>query len=65
MAKREFHVLVKDDGEGGYIRVTPELRGCLSHGLTVEELMSNMEEVIRMCLEDREAAENPCYFGIQ
>ncbi|CAI8031164.1 UPF0150 protein ssr1258 [Geodia barretti] len=62
---RQFYVLVKDDGEGGYIGIAPELKGCLSHGLTLNELMSNMDEVIRLCLEDGEEAENPCFFGIQ
>ena len=62
---REYYVVVKDDGEGGYIGIAPELKGCLSHGLTLEELMSNMEEVINLCLEDGEEALNPCFFGVQ
>ena len=65
MGKREFYVLTKDDLEGGYIGIAPELKGCLSHGSTLEELMSNMEEVIRMRLEDGNEAENPSYIGIQ
>ena len=63
--KREFCVVVEDDLEGGYIGIAPELKGCLSHGLTLEELMSNMEEVIHLCLEDGEEALNPCFFGVQ
>jgi predicted RNase H-like HicB family nuclease len=60
-----FYVLVKDDGEGGYIGIAPELKGCLSHGLTLEELMSNMEEVISLCLEGGEEALNRCFLGVQ
>ena len=63
--KREFCVVVEDDLEGGYIGIAPELKGCLSYGLTLEELMSNMEEVINLCLEDGEEAFNPCFFGVQ
>ena len=63
--KRKFCVVVEDDSEGGYIGIAPELKGCLSHGLTLEELMANMEEVIQLCLEDGKEAENPDYFGIQ
>ena len=62
---RQFYVLVKDDCEGGYIGIAPELKGCLSHGLTLDELMSNMEEVIQLCLEDGEESANPCFLGIQ
>ena len=43
MEARQFYVLVKDDCEGGYIGIAPEFKGCLSQGLTLEELMSNME----------------------
>ena len=63
--KRKFCVVVEDDSEGGYIGIAPELKGCLSHGLTLEELMANMEEVIQLCLEDGIEAENPDFFGIQ
>ena len=63
--KREFCVVVENDLDGGYIGIAPELKGCLSHGLTLEELMINMEEVIQLCLEDGKEAENPDYFGIQ
>ena len=63
--KRRFCVVVEDDSEGGYIGIAPELKGCLSHGLTLEELMANMEEVIQLCLEDGKEAENPDFFGIQ
>ena len=65
MNSRHFYVLVKDDGEGGYIGIAPELKGCLSHGMTLEELLSNMDEVIQLCLEDGEEAENSRFFGIQ
>ena len=63
--KREFCVVVEDGSEGGYIGIAPELKGCLSYGMTLEELMINMEEVIQLCLEDGKEAENPDYFGIQ
>ena len=62
---REFCVLVEDGSEGGYIGIAPELKSCLSYGLTLEELMTNMEEVIQLCLEDGKEAENTDYFGIQ
>jgi predicted RNase H-like HicB family nuclease len=65
MKNRGFYVLVKDDGEGGFIGIAPELKGCLSYGLTLDELMCNMEEVILLCLEDGEDAENPYFYGIQ
>ena len=63
--KRDFCVVVEDDLDGGYIGIAPELKSCLSYGLTLEELMVNMEEVINLCLEDGEEDLNPCFFGVQ
>ena len=63
--KRDFCVVVEDDLDGGYIGIAPELKSCLSYGLTLEELMVNMEEVINLCLEDGEEALNPCFYGVQ
>lgn len=50
MAKR-FHVLIEQDGDGGYVGRVPELQGCLSQGDTLDELMKNIKEAIELCLE--------------
>lgn len=50
MAKT-FHVIIEQDEDGGYIGKVPELRGCLSQGDTLDELMSNIKEAIELCLE--------------
>ena len=60
-----FYVLIKDDQEGGFIGIAPELKGCLSYGFTLDELVSNMEEAILLCLQDGDDAANPAFFGIQ
>lgn len=46
-----FHVIIEKDEDGGYIGKVPELQGCLSQGDTLDELMSNIKEVIELCLE--------------
>lgn len=48
---RTFHVLVEQDEDGGYIGKVPELKGCLSQGDTLDELMKNIKEAIELCLE--------------
>ncbi len=50
MAKT-FHVIIEQDEDGGYVGKVPELRGCLSQGDTLDELMSNIKEAIELCLE--------------
>ncbi|MBI4162149.1 MAG: type II toxin-antitoxin system HicB family antitoxin [Candidatus Aenigmarchaeota archaeon] len=46
-----FHVIIEQDEDGIYVGKVPELRGCLSQGNTLDELMENMKEAIELCLE--------------
>jgi len=48
---RTFHVLIEQDEDGVYVGRVPEIRGCLSQGATMDELMVNMREAIALCLE--------------
>lgn len=54
---KKFHVLIEQDEDGGFIGKVPELKGCLSQGDTLDELMKNIKEAIELCLEV-EAKEN-------
>ncbi len=66
-----FHVIIEQDEDGGYIGRVPELRGCLSQGDTLDELMSNIKEAIELCLEVQEeekqavAEEHIKFVGVQ
>ena len=51
---RDFYVVVEQDEDGYYVGEVPQLKGCYSQGLTLEELMHNMREVICLVLEERE-----------
>ena len=48
---RIFSVVIEQDEDGVYVGRVPELKGCLSQGETLDELMSNMREAISLCLE--------------
>lgn len=62
-----FHVLIEQDEDGGYIGRVPELRGCLSQGDTLDELMKNIREAIELCLEEEEVSviEQVKFVGVQ
>jgi predicted RNase H-like HicB family nuclease len=47
-----FPVIIERD-ENGYFVVCPDLQGCYSHGDTYEEALSNIENAIKIHVEDR------------
>nr|MBI4157065.1 type II toxin-antitoxin system HicB family antitoxin [Candidatus Woesearchaeota archaeon] len=50
MAKN-FHVIIEQDEDGVYVGKVSELKGCLTQGDTLDELMKNIKEAIELCLE--------------
>ncbi|TBR57374.1 HicB family protein [Westiellopsis prolifica IICB1] len=52
--KREFYVIIERDEDGSYVGEVPQLKACYSQGETIDKLMSNIKEVIELCLEEEE-----------
>jgi len=52
MKGKEFYVVIERDEDGIYIGEVPQLRACYSQGETIDQLMLNMREVIKMCLKE-------------
>ena len=59
--KREFYVVIERDEDGYYVGEVPQLRACYSQGRTLDELMTNIKEVVKLCLEE-EGEEEPAEF---
>lgn len=57
MTQYRFPVVIEKD-EDGYFAFCPELQGCYTQGDTYEEALSNMEDCIKLHVEDR-LADNP------
>ncbi|MEH2440185.1 type II toxin-antitoxin system HicB family antitoxin [Nostoc sp.] len=49
---REFYVIIERDEDRYYVGEVPQLKACYSQGETIDELMTNMKEVIELCLKD-------------
>jgi predicted RNase H-like HicB family nuclease len=47
----EFYVVIERDEDGFYVGEVPQLRACYSQGRTIDELMTNIRDVIEMCLD--------------
>jgi len=58
-------ILIEQDEDGIYIVSCPSFQGCHSYGKTVEEAMSNIREVIEMCLEETPAKELNRFVGFR
>jgi len=52
MKNYRFSVVVERD-EDGYFAFCPELQGCYTQGETYEEALENIEDAIRLHVEDR------------
>ena len=50
--KKEFYVIIERDEDGYFVGEVPQLQACYSQGETIDELMSNIKEVIELCLEE-------------
>jgi predicted RNase H-like HicB family nuclease len=48
----------EEDGQGYWAEV-PALPGCNTLGDTIEEVLTNARDAIRLCIEDREAHGEP------
>ena len=64
MANRKFYVLTEKDEDGIFVGEVPKLKGCYTQGKTIDELMTNMKEVIALCLEVQDV-DLPIFDGIQ
>ena len=65
VGQQEFFVLIERDEDGFFIGEVPQLRACYSQGKSIDELMANMREVIRLCLEDDNQETLPEFIGVQ
>ncbi len=45
-------VVITQDEDGFFVAEVPVLRSCFTQGKTKEEAMSNLKEVIHLCLEN-------------
>lgn len=52
--KQRFVIIIEKDAEG-YFAYCPELQGCYTQGETYEEVLKNIEDAVRLHVEDRKA----------
>jgi predicted RNase H-like HicB family nuclease len=63
--QRDFYVVIERDEDGYYVGEVPQLRACYTQGRTLDELMTNIREVIELCLEEQHEEPLPEFIGVQ
>jgi predicted RNase H-like HicB family nuclease len=60
----QFIVYIEQDEDGMYIGSIPSIRSCYAQGKTQEEMLRNLEQVIKLCLRNQDLEPNR-FIGIQ
>ncbi len=54
MRRYRMQVIIEQDEDEKYIATCPALQGCYTQGDTFEEVIENIKDVVKMCLEELE-----------
>jgi len=62
-----FTVYIEQDEDGVFIGSIPTIPSCYAQGKTQEEMLKNLQEVLRLCLRNinKDILENTKFVGIQ
>lgn len=67
MKKSQFIVYIEQDEDGVFIGSVPAVPGCHAQGDTQEEMLRNLQEVLKLCLRNIEIEDigDTKFIGIQ
>jgi predicted RNase H-like HicB family nuclease len=54
-----YTVVLEKESDGGYVASVPTLPGCISQGDTHKEVLSNINEAVKLYLDDCRDAGDP------
>ena len=58
-------VVVEVDEDGYFIVSCPVFKGCHSYGKTIDEALTNLKEVVAMCVEEQPSANLNKFIGVR
>lgn len=62
---KNYTVYIERDEDGVLVGSVPSLPGCYSQGSTLDELLTNMHEVVALCVRNNPAAVEGEFVGVQ
>jgi predicted RNase H-like HicB family nuclease len=65
LSKQDYYVVIERDENGLYVGEAPQLQACYSQGETIDKRMTNIREVIELCLEEQPTSSQSEFVGIQ
>ena len=65
--QREFYVVIERDEDGFFVGEVPAFKACYAQGKTIDEMLSNIKEVIDLCLEGQQgnSGDSMEFVGVQ
>ena len=57
-------MIIERDEDGYFVGEVPQLKACYSQGDSIDELMSNIKEVIELCLEEDQETSSLEFVGV-
>jgi predicted RNase H-like HicB family nuclease len=61
----DFYVVIERDEDGFFVGEVPQLRACYSQGRTIDELMTNVRDVIALCVAEEPEYTPTEFIGVQ
>jgi predicted RNase H-like HicB family nuclease len=62
---KNYTVYIEQDEDGLYVGSVPSIPGCYTQGKTVDELVQNLKEVIRLCVRNTDTETTNRFVGVQ
>jgi len=53
MKNYQFTIIVQQDEDGNFLAICPALQGCYAEGITKNEALENIQDAIKLHIEDR------------
>ena len=65
MKKIHVPIIIETDEDGVFIVSCPLFKGCHSYGKTIDEALTNIKEVVQLCMEDSEPEQLNTFVGFR
>lgn len=62
---KDFTAIIEQDEDGMYVGRVPQLRGCVTQGKTIDELVERLKDAVRLYINENSEIEMSKFIGTQ